>query len=186
MTTNKVSKKEIRKLARAKKYGFWTGKYDLDPVPLPDWADMPWYKRIWKRLTFTRLYEFINDLSDPLTFHHPDGYLVRPDHHFITDMGSVPKKLQGLAPWLFSKDLWLKAYILHDSGYSHGGLWFAKRDVTHFVFCKMPRSRVDDLLSLTIKASGGSCLSSGPIWFGVWMGGWVSYDKGDAGKKKEN
>ena len=179
--SNKVDTTDFK---RAKKYGFWTGKYRLDPLPLPDWPSMPWYKRIWSRLTYTRLYEFENDKKDPLTFNHPEKCLIRPDAHFTTDMGSVPKKLQGLIPWLFAKDLWLKDYILHDSGYAHGGLWFAKRDKEIFTFCKLRRSVVDNLLALSIKASGGGCFSSGPIWFGVMMGGWLSYDKGDLAKKE--
>jgi len=194
--SNKVAKAKIKEMKRTNKYGYWTGTYDLDPVPLPDWADMPWYKRAWSRLTYTRLYEFKTNIADPLTFHHPDGYSIRPDHHFITDMGSVPKKLQGLAPWLFSKDLWLKAYILHDAAYAHAGLWFdaayahaglwfAKKDLLEYAFCKMQRDRVDDLLSTMIKASGGTFLSSGPIWFGVEIGGWASFGKGDIRHRKK-
>jgi len=184
--TNKEYKAEIRRIDRKGKYGYWTGAYRLNPIDTPDWFAMPWYKRIWSRLTYTRKYEFINSKRFPLTFHHPDGYLVRPDNHFVTDMGSVPKKLQGLVPWLFAKDLWLRDYILHDSGYKHGGLWFAKHDVTIYIFCKMPRSRVDELLDLTIHASGGSCISSAPIWAGVRLGGWYNFDKGDLRGKKEN
>jgi len=174
----KISKKAIAQAKRAAKYGFWAGKFELVPI-IPDWSGMSWYKKAWKRLTYTALYEFINDPDDPWTFHHPDGYLVRPDKHFITDMGSVPKILQGLIPVLFSKDLWLGDYCMHDAGYKHGGLWFAKRNITTFIFCKMKRGVVDELLDLTIHASGGGCLSSAPIWFGVRLGGWFSFDKGD-------
>ena len=183
--TDKACRAEIRRIDRIGKYGYWTGKFRLDPI-IPDWSGMSWYKKAWKRLNYTALYEFINDPDDPRTYHHPDGYLVRPDNHFITDMGSVPKILQGLLPILFSKDLWLGDYCMHDSGYKHGGLWFAKHDVTVFIFCKMPRSRVDEMLDITIHASGGGCLSSAPIWFGVRIGGWMSFDKGDLRHLKEN
>jgi len=182
--SNKVAKQKMKELARRNKYGYWTGEYKLDPVPLPNWGSLPWYKRAWKRLTYTALYIFENDLLDPLTFHHPDNYLIRPDLKFKTDMGSVPKFLQGLLPFLFSKDLWLRDFILHDSAYAHKGLWFAKHDLTLFSFSEMKEKQVDNLLALTIKASGGTSISSGPIWLGVCIGGRFSYGKGDLSKRK--
>ena len=181
--SNKVAKAKIKEMKRTNKYGYWTGTFRLDPI-IPDWSGMSWYKKLWKRLTYTALYEFENDLLDPWTYHHPCGYSVRPDRHFVTDMGSIPKILQGLIPVLFSKDLWLGDFCLHDSGYKHGGLWFAKHDPLVFTFSKMARSAVDEMLDITIHASGGGCISSAPIWAGVRLGGWASFDKGDLRKKK--
>jgi len=165
-------------MTRAEKYGHWTGTYELRPIPIPDWSDLPWYKRAWKRATYTALYEFLNDKVTPLTLMDRKGALWRPDNHLITDMGSVPKRLQGLIPWLFAKDLWLRDYILHDSAYKMGGLW-ASDGTKAFVFVHITRAQADNLLSMSIKASGGGSFSSGPIWLGVRVGGGGSWNKGD-------
>ena len=165
----KIDKSSIIDFKRSKKYGYWTGSYRL--TPLDEWAGWG----LWKR----RLYLFENI---DLTFHHPQGYKIRPDKKFKTDMGSVPLFLQSLIPVLFAKDRWLREYIMHDSAYAHGGLWVALNGCEDYTFLKMQRPQVDDLLSLTIKAGGGSCVSSGPIWLGVRAGGWASFKKGDLRK----
>lgn len=170
--TSRIAKTTIAKMKRTNRYGYWTGTYDLRP--LDEWTGWG----LWK----TRLYLFENDLIKPLTYHHPDGYTMRPDKKFKTDMGSVPLFLQSLIPVIFAKDKWLKAYILHDSAFCHKGLWFAKHDPRRYSFCEMKEKAVDDLLVLWIHASGGSCLSSAPIWLGVRIGGRFSFGKGDKRK----
>jgi len=162
--------------ARAKCYGYWTGVCDLQSIPMPDWSELSALKRAWKRWRYVPKYIYEESLTSPLTFHHPDGYMIRPAERFQTDMGSVPRKLQGLVPWLFSKDLWLRAYVCHDNAYGSGGLRFAQHDPEEFVFCKMTRATSDELLCLMIKASGGGRFSSAPIWAGVRLGGWTSWN----------
>jgi len=164
---------------RKEKYGCWTGRYELRDVPAPYWAAIPFWKRLWKRITYKRQYEFITDPKNPLTFNHPDNFAIRPDNHFFTDLGSIPKIFQSLCPALFAKDLWERSYILHDSGFAFKGLFFAQYDLMRFVFSPMSKKTLNNLLSLTIKAEGGSALSSGPIWFGVWLGSGHAWDKGD-------
>lgn len=135
-----------------------------------------WFKPLWW---------FDNRTNDPLTFHHPDGYKLRPNNRFETDFGSVPFTLQTLCPRLFSSFRWRKAYPIHDSGYMEQGLWYAEEGEREFHFVEYSRSEIDEVLDLAIKAEGGSMVNSAPIWLGVRIGGWWQWGKTDLKKIKE-
>ena len=157
---------DMKELERSEKYGYFTGK--LAVTPLDE------YERHW--FTYKRLYLYEADPKKPLTFHHPDGYLIRPDKKFKTDMGSVPLFLQWICSPLFAKDRWLRSYLFHDSAYCHKGLWFAKHDPNKFEFCKISRKEADGLLKLMIKSQGGN-LSSPAVRLGVRIGGRKAWKK---------
>ena len=139
----------------------FSGKYTLDPG---GW-DGGWFGK--------EMFEFTNDDADPLTYANAKGQIIRPDHHFRTDMGSVPRTLQSLLPWWFDRFRFPKSYIFHDSGYKHGGHWFA---VTGgWAFKSLTRRCVDDFLHEMILAEGGSTANARTIWAGVRMGGRFSW-----------
>lgn len=161
-----MTQQETADFKRAQKYGFFTGTYATKDGPGRSW--LLWFKREWI---------FTNDAENPLTYHHPDGYCIRPDNHFLTDWGSVPPVLQFLVPRVFARDRWPKSYAFHDSAYRHKGLWFAMNMHREFTFQKMPRPQIDKLLSTMIKAEGGNKFYSAPIWAGVRIGGWWSFDE---------
>lgn len=134
-----------------------------------------WFKPLWSVNNYT---------SDPLTYHHPDGYKLRPNNKFTTDFGSVPFLAQTLIPRIFSSFRWRKSYEMHDSAYMEGGLWYAEEGSEDYTLLRMTRSHADDMLSMWIKAEGGNVINSAPIWFGVKIGGWASWGKKDLKKEK--
>jgi len=138
----------------------FSGKYSLDP---DHWQGGMFGKQI---------YEFNNDPVDPLTY-CAGVRIIRPDQHFLTDMGSVPKTLQYIAPKWFAKDRFPKAYIFHDSGYKHGGHWLAVKGGWRFF--KMTRQMVDELLLDMIIAEGGGEIAANLIYAGVRSGGWLAW-----------
>jgi len=117
------------------------------------------------------IYEFTNSALDPLTY--SDDIMLRPDNHFMTDLGSVPKLLQATAPIWFAKDRFPRSYIFHDSGYKHSGHWVAVKGGWHFV--KMTRKQVDRYLREMILAEGGSRSAANLVYAGVRAGGWASW-----------
>jgi hypothetical protein len=64
------------------------------------------------------IYEYTAVKKHPLTYVDKQGDLWRPDNHFFTDQGTVPKLPQILIP----KDRFLGFYF-HDSARKFGGLW---------------------------------------------------------------
>ena len=140
----------------------FSGKYKL----VPD----GWDGKIFGK----EMFEFTNDPHDPLTF--ADDILIRPDNHFRTDMGSVPRTLQFIAPRWFNRFRYPQSYILHDSGYSHHGHWVAANG-SDWHFVKMTRKQVDDLLYDMIIAEGGSHANARTIWLGVRLGGRGAWGK---------
>lgn len=127
-------------------------------------------KRVFLWIT-KAIYEFTLDEHNPLTFLHPGVGFIQPDRHVKTDMGSIPVPLQVFWP----KDRFLLSYLLHDSAYRHGGLYFSDERYRGYSFVKMEREEVDDLLRYTIKAEGGSRFTRNMIWRGVRIGGGHRY-----------
>lgn len=67
-------------------------------------------------------YDFRNgrpDLPGLLTYQHPDGYYIQPDHHFTTDLMTNP----GPHRWFMPRDRYAIAVIFHDSACNHHGRW---------------------------------------------------------------
>lgn len=141
----------------------FSGTYDLDPI---GWSG---------GLRGKMLYEFRNSAEDPLTYESQDGMLIRPDNHFITDLGSVPLTLQALIPAMFAKDRWIRSFCNHDSAYLHGGYWLAVAG--GWKFSELTRRQADDMLREMILAEGGGSITARLIWYGVRAGGWASWKR---------
>lgn len=125
------------------------------------------------------IYEFTLHDKWPLMFIHPDGRIFQPDRHFLTDMGSVPRILQGVVP----KDRFIGFY-LHDSAYRFKGLWVSNNGGMSFRFEEMLRVEVDELLRIMIKydpVPGNVVLQYG-VLAGVRIGGWYGWGRGDERK----
>lgn len=142
----------------------WDRINDRGPIrwdePLGPWIVRKWCGR-------TGIYEYTADAERPLTMVLADGTEIQPDKHFETDMGSVPLRIQALPGGLFQKDRWLAAYILHDSGYSHGGLWVRRPGEGAFHFEPMTKAQVDDLLRTGILILGGPSWNANVIHWAV-------------------
>jgi hypothetical protein len=127
---------------------------------------------------WTTIYEYTAK-ENPLTFVHSDGARYRPDNHFFTDQGSVPR-FPPFIRMFVPKDRFLGFY-LHDSGYAFGGLWI------NGAFRVMTRKQVDDLLYDMILADPipGSKATAWLVWSHVRLyGGLAGWGKGDVGKPK--
>lgn len=118
-------------------------------------------------------FEFTNDPRQPLTY-DDSVLLMRPDNHFMTDLGSVPRFLQKAVPIWFDRARFPKSYIFHDSAYLHGGHWCGVKG-HGFKFTPMTRKKVDELLRDMILAEGGSKMAARLIHAGVRMGGWKAW-----------
>jgi hypothetical protein len=141
--------------------GFY-GKYSLCP---DHWEGGMWGKQI---------YEFTNHKNDPLTC-KMGLILYRPDRHFYTDLGSVPKTFQKLLPRWFAKDRFAKSYIFHDSAYKHKGVWVNVNG--KWEFRALTRKQADEMLYEMILLEGGSRAAARLIYAGVRMGGWRGWGK---------
>lgn len=142
--------------------GYWDNQmgYDLTPVPNTDYFEFRAKAKCLTWVCFCGLY-------------------IQPDHHFFTDLGSVPKPLQifpALRPTRFPR-----AYIMHDSGYKHGGLWIGQKEGAlrsiRYEFAKVPREDVDCLLWEQLEADGANILARSIIYAGVRIGGKPAYNK---------
>ena len=145
----------IGRACRVGRWGYFTGTGTLSlPWQVPRW---PWMARnfgafgrfLGRRVT-TALYRWDQDPVDPLTYHAPNGCRYRPRSGLTTDMGSIPAAVQCAYP----KDRFLKAYLLHDSGYDDQGLAVAEAGADSFAFRELRRDAVDDLLFLGVAAEG--------------------------------
>ena len=140
----------------------FSGKYSCDKVG--------WYGGWFGRPKF----EFQSDLADPLTccLH---GILYRPDFHFFTDKGSVPRLIQTIAPYYFDRAKYERAYYFHDSAYAHGGVWVAVHG--GWEFKKITRKQADTMLRDMILLENGSKMNARLIYAGVRAGGWASWKR---------
>jgi len=122
----------------------------------------PW-PRVWSvyRKTY---WEFQLDQAKPLTFSHQQGYYVQPDRHELeTDLGSIPPPLRSLFP----DTEFIRPYLLHDSAYTHHGMYMAHGPYAPFVFHAVDRAFADELLRVSIIADGGSRARARTIWSAV-------------------
>ena len=112
-----------------------------------------------------RLYEFTASLEWPLTYIDACECSWQPDRHFLTDMGSIPRIVQGL-PGL-GKDDRLCSYLLHDSAYVHGGLWRSPCTTFGYSFHALTKAEADRLLYYMLRAEGGGWLAAQAIYRAV-------------------
>ena len=125
----------------------------------------PWLLRVWAGPT--AIYRYHADLEHPLTLVLSDGTEYQPDRTFETDMGSVPLFLQGLPGGLYQKDRWLPAYLPHDSGYTHGGLFVRRPGEAAFRFEPMGKDKVDAILYVSVLILGGPRWNASTIYWAV-------------------
>jgi len=126
------------------------------------------------------IYELRLDAAHPLTFVVQNGDRYRPDRHYFTNLGTVPR-FPPVVRCIVPKDRFPCGFAMHDSGYAFGGLWI------NGTFRVMTRKQVDDLLYDMILADPipGSTATAWLVWSHVRMyGGWSGWGKGDVGKPK--
>jgi hypothetical protein len=159
-------------LDRIAKYGYFSGYANYRDAGSKSHMFF-WYKPLW---------EVGNRTRDPLTYHDPNGFKLRPNHSFVTDFGSVPFIAQAIIPRIFSSFRWRKSYTFHDSGFMEKGLWYAEEGSDEWSFKPMTRRELDNYLPVWIRAEGGGTINSAPIWFGVKLGSWSAWGKKDLKK----
>lgn len=115
------------------------------------------------------IYQFDLDKKNPLTLHYIDGLYYRPNKHFLTDQGSVPRFAQTFIP----KDRFLLSFLFHDSAYIDGGLWVCGTYDGEYKFVEMTRAEIDSMLyhMIRLEPCPGGCVSSSVVWIGVRLGG---------------
>jgi len=87
------------------------------------------------------------------------GEKIKVPIGFKTDLGSIPRLLQGIFP----KDgKAMFAYILHDYLYKTG---------------KYTRSQCDAILEEAMEVLKVGYFTRKSVRFGLWTGGWVSWNK---------
>ncbi len=142
-------------------YPKWTGTYQLIPAGT--------IRR--RRLLFKEpvaLYDFQNDVTDPLTFWTGKGTFIRPFRHFDKcDFGSVPTLLQSLV----SPTCAARAFIIHDCCYEMHA-WWTERGLV-----ECTQRQADDMLYCMMRAEGCSRWLAAKAWAGVRAGGWSQWPK---------
>lgn len=139
----------------ADKYPHWAGTYHLTQTGTEKRRKIIFKERV-------PLYDFQNDVDDPLTLHLGPDEWVRPFRHFDKfDFGSVPLALQGIVSPISAP----KAFALHDSCYEFHGLWgpTGVQSIT--------RSRADELLRIGMRAEKCSAWTAWKAWVAVRLGG---------------
>jgi len=117
-------------------------------------------------------YDFQLDYIKPLTLlDTATGESWQPDRHAVTDMGSIPRWLQPLV----DKDRYLLSWLLHDSGYQHGGLYLSLAPGMPFCFQPLSRLQLDAMMLAGIEAEGGGWFVRHAIYRAVRLGGWRGY-----------
>ena len=142
-------------------------------------TDLDHYEeRIWP-LSPISIYRFCLDADNPLTYQDAAGADWQPDRHYLTDWGSIPNCLA----WHLSRTEAL-GFLLHDSAYSHRGLWRRRPGDSAFTFCRLERDEVDRQLRDSYLAQwhhGGRVQRlrargrAAEIYAGVWAGGWYAW-----------
>lgn len=140
---------------------YWTGTYELKPNGFT-------YRR---RLIFTQrvpLFDFNNDVRDPLTLWLSPTDFVRPFRHFDKfDFGSVPLLLQGFVSPLASP----RGFILHDSCFEFHHVW------RNGVIVPISYSDTNSLLYTGMRADGCDKFTAGKTYAAVSAGGWPTWKK---------
>ena len=144
-------------MSRETRFGWWTGSYVRPPAGMRG---------------RTQIYEFTNDPHTPLTYHYPVDpnnrnrvLLLRPDTHFLTDLGSIPHRLQ----WWFPPDEFERAYLMHDSAYEDHGLWMLCEGSWRFQALR--RIEIESLLRDMVRSEGCGEYRAWMIWKAVlWFG----------------
>lgn len=161
--------------------------FTLSPIRQAPYLCPPGCESWWP--VRTTIYDCALNRKTPLTYVDANGDRWRPDWHYETDMGSVPRLSQLIIP----KDRFLGFY-LHDSGYAHGGLWSLKlfrigppglRNFdTRWIFVGLSRRDVDDMLRAMILADPcpGCRGTADAVWAAVRLAGWTAWNKGDLRK----
>jgi len=127
------------------------------------------------------VYECTLDPKHPLGFLSEAGNRYQPDRHFFTNQGSLPR-VPPFVRMIWPKDRFL-GFLIHDSGYIHGGLWMWSELCGRMAFKTMTRKQVDDLLYEMILADPipGNRASAWMIWSHVRMyGGFCHFGAGDS------
>ena len=133
-----------------------------------------WPSKSWPSIYRKAIREFRINEEHPLTYMAQDGCLLQPDRHMAeTDLGTIPPPLRGLFP----HDEFERSHILHDSGYRYGGLYLAYGLEQPFIFCKMSRAFIDEVLIESIIADGGTRARARTIWLAVRIGGKGFFDE---------
>jgi len=117
-------------------------------------------------------YDFQLDFTDPLTLVDTvNGSRIQPDRHAVTDMGSIPTWLQPI----IGKDRFLITWLLHDSGYQHGGLYISAGAGKPYEFCPMTRLELDQVMLVGLEAEGCRWITRRLIYRGVRLFGARGY-----------
>lgn len=113
----------------------------------------------------------------PLCYTARNGIRYRPDVVFSSDGGSIPDIIQRLPiPFItLRRDVYKRAYFVHDSAYQQHGLWTWTGD--RWTFTPLDRGRVDALLYESLLADGANHVEASIIYAGVRAGGWVPWNK---------
>lgn len=129
----------------------------------------------------TAIYRYHADEANPLTLVLADGTEYQPNRTFETDMGSIPLLLQAIPGGWYQKDRLLPAYILHDDGYGHGGLFVRRPGATEFTFEPMGKDKIDALLYVGALILGAPRKHAARIYWAVdRFGGGVWADRSPA------
>lgn len=111
------------------------------------------------------------DRVNPLTWVDRHGWHIQPDRYELTDLGSIPRLLWPLVP----PDRCPRSWLLHDSAYSHHGLWASPDGRAPYVFTPMSRGAIDDLMFDGMRAEGLNLLYAWLVYRAVRMFGWMAW-----------
>lgn len=135
----------------AQGYPKWTGTYQVSQTGTTKRRALFFKERV-------PVFEFHNDIEDPLTLWHTAREFYRPYRHFDKfDFGSVPLILQGSVSPLAAP----KSFALHDSCYEFHAVW------TETGLCSLTRKEADDLLYHGMRAEGCSWWAVYKAWVAV-------------------
>jgi len=107
------------------------------------------------------------DPREPLTWADDGGFHLRPDRHFLTNLGSVPRLFRNL----ISQDRFPQAWIQHDSACEHHGAYFSRSEHGDYVLAPLTSAEACDLMRAGILASGGAPWLAGLIYWAVRLCG---------------
>lgn len=117
------------------------------------------------------------DVVDPFRyFDRETGLEFRTEVVVRTDWGSIPWTAQKLSQkWLrLFPEQFKGAYLMHDGGYSLGGLW-CRKDGSRWTPVQMTRAQVDAVLWAALAADGAMRGERLAILAGVRAGGWAPW-----------